>query len=132
MIGRVVSTKMKDTAVVLVISTKTHPLYKKTYIRSKKFLVHSEAGVNLGDMVEIIQVKPYSKKKNWKIQKVVGRKYEEIAKEELKEAAREAIEEVMPEEKESSAISPQSSDKETEEVNKKKKTIGKRKEKSDS
>lgn len=96
MIGRIVSTKMNKTAVVLVTSTKTHPLYKKSYVRGKKFLAHNELGVNLGDMVEIIQVKPYSKKKNWKIQKVVGRQFAEVAKEHLKEAARAAIEEVMP------------------------------------
>lgn len=100
MIGRVVSTKMKNTAVILVTSTKTHPLYKKSYVRSKKFLASDEIGVNLGDLVEIIQIKPVSKRKNWKITKVVGREFEAVAKEHLKEAVKEAIEEVLPEEKE--------------------------------
>ena len=100
MIGRVVSTKMKNTAVVLITSTKTHPLYKKSYKRSKKFLAHDETGVNVGDLVELVPVRPISRKKFWKINKVVGREYEALAKEELKEAAKEAIEEVMPEEKE--------------------------------
>ena len=133
MIGRVVSTKMKDTAVVLITSTKKHPLYKKTYKRSKKFLAHDELGVILGDVIEIVPVKPLSRKKFWKVSKVVGRQFEAVAKEDLKNAAKEAIAEVMPEEKreESSDISHQTSDNKTEEKTKKKTKV-KRKEKSES
>lgn len=102
MIGRVVSIKMLKTATVLVTSTKTHPLYKKSFVRSKKYLADDPIGVNLGDLVEIIKTRPTSKRKHWKITKVVGRDIEAVVKEELKEAAIEAIEEVMPVEPEDS------------------------------
>lgn len=94
--GRVVSNKMTKTATVLVTGIKTHPLYKKSFKRSKKYLAQDDIGVELGDLVEIVQVKPISKRKHWKITKVVGREYEVVEREQLKEAAAEAIEEVMP------------------------------------
>lgn len=96
MIGRVVSIKMKNTAVVLVEGTKTHPLYKKSFLRSKRFLVDDQIGVKLGDLVEVNKIRPVSKLKHWKIEKVVGRNIEEIVEEELKEKATEIMAEVMP------------------------------------
>lgn len=98
MIGRVVSTKMAHTAVVLVTGTKVHPLYKKTFVSSNKYLADDPVGVTLGQVVEIVAVRPISKRKNWRVTKVVGRDIEAIVSEQLKEQAEEAIEEVMPEE----------------------------------
>lgn len=100
MTGRVVSTKMKNTATVLVERTAKHPLYKKTFIRTKKYLADDSLNVKEGDMVEIIKVKPISKRKHWKIIKVVGKNLAEMAEEKLKVAAQQSIAEVMPEEKE--------------------------------
>ena len=100
MIGRVVSTKMNKTAAVLVTSSKTHLLYKKSFTRNKKFLAHDELGVKEGDIVEIVKVKPISLMKHWQIIKVIGKDLEEIAKAQLKKQATEVIEEVMPEVKE--------------------------------
>lgn len=97
MIGRVVSVKNTNTATVLVTGSKTHPLYKKTFVSSKKFLVDDSLGVTLGQIVEIVPTKPISKRKFWKITKVVGRDIEAIVAKELKEQAAEIIEEVMPE-----------------------------------
>jgi len=97
MIGRVVSTKMQKTVTVLVERTATHPLYKKTYLRSKKYLVDDQIGVKEGDLVEIIKVRPISKNKHFRISKVVGKSLEEITAGKLKEAAAEIISEVMPE-----------------------------------
>lgn len=97
MIGRVLSTKSKNTATVLVERLAMHPLYKKTYLRSKKYLVDNQLGVKEGDVVEIVNCKPVSKRKNWKIVKVVGKSLEEITKQKLKEAAKEVIAEVIPE-----------------------------------
>ena len=94
--GRVVSIKMANTATVLVSSIKTHPLYKKTYQRSKKYLVQDDLEVSVGDIVEIIPTKPISRKKFWKITQILGREFEAIAKEQLKESAAQAIEEVVP------------------------------------
>lgn len=98
MTGRVVSTKLKNTATVLVERVASHPLYKKTFIRSRKYLVDDQVGVKEGDVVEIINCKPVSKRKHWKIVKVVGKSLQEITEQKLKEAAEEVIAEVMPEE----------------------------------
>lgn len=100
MIGRVVSIKMEKTAVVLVESPKTHPVYKKAFVRTKKYLAHDELGVKDGDIVDIIKCKPVSKRKHWMVVKVVGRDIVAIVEEELKEEAKEAIAEVLPEDKE--------------------------------
>lgn len=118
MIGRVISTKLKNTATVLVERTAMHPLYKKTFVRSKKYLVHDPLGVKEGDVVEIIKVRPISKNKHWQIIRVIGKSLAEIAEEKLKQAAEETIAEVMPEERseESSDVSLQ-----TEETDKKQK-----------
>lgn len=96
MTGRIISVKSKDTATVLVIRTATHALYKKTFIRSKKYLAVDELGVKLGDIVEMVKVRPVSKRKHWKITKVVGRNVEELVSEMLQEKAAETIAEIMP------------------------------------
>lgn len=99
MIGRVVSTKSKNTATVLVERMATHPLYKKTFVRSKKYLVDDQVGVKLGDMVEILPCAPVSKRKAWKIVKIVGKNLAEVAEEKLKEQAEKVVAEALPEEK---------------------------------
>lgn len=129
MIGRVVSTKMQKTAVVVVERQKKHPLYKKTFMRSKKFLVDDLLGVKEGDVVEFVRVRPISKNKHAQIVKVIGKNLQEIMEEKLKMAAKEVIDEVMPEEKtkESSAVSLQ-----TEETDEKQKKPRKKKGQSES
>jgi small subunit ribosomal protein S17 len=103
--GRVVSVKTAKTATVLIERRKTHPLYKKSYAQSKKFLVHDDLGVKPGDVVEIIKCKPMSKNKHFRIVKVVGRDIEAIVTEQLKKEAKAAIEEVIPEQPEGENIS---------------------------
>lgn len=98
--GRVVSAKQKKSATVLISSRKLHPLYKKSFKRSKRYLAHDELGVVVGDVVEMVDTKPISKNKHFRITKVLGRDIEAVVSEELKEKAEEAIAEVMPEEKE--------------------------------
>lgn len=122
MIGRVVSTKMQKTAVVLVERVVMHPLYKKTFSRTKKYLVDDPIGVKEGDVVEIVKVRPISKNKHWKIAKVVGKNLAEIVEEEQKEAAAEVIAEVMPEEEEGNRVRGLGSSEETAEESKKTKT----------
>lgn len=99
MIGRVISTKTKGTVTVLIERTAKHPLYKKTYVQTKKYLVDDSIGVKDGDVVDLIKVRPISKNKHWKITKVIGKNLAEITEEKLKAAAEKAIAEVMPEEK---------------------------------
>lgn len=71
MIGVVVSNKMEKSAVVKVTRKKQHPLYKKIMTRSKRYIVHSEDKVKIGDRVKIEQIRPYSKNKTWEITKVI-------------------------------------------------------------
>ncbi|MBI4038288.1 30S ribosomal protein S17 [Candidatus Daviesbacteria bacterium] len=100
MIGRVVSTKMAKTAVVLVERRAKHPLYQKTYLRSKRYLVDDPIGVKEGDIVEITNTKPISGHKHWMVVTVMGRSLEEILNEQISEGAQEAIAEVLPQEEE--------------------------------
>lgn len=93
---------MNKTVTVLVERVAKHPLYKKTYLQSKRYLVDAEIPVKDGDMVDIIKIKPVSKNKHWKVVKVVGRDLEAITEEKLKAAAEETIAEVMPESPENS------------------------------
>jgi len=64
--GRVFSLKMQKTVVVEVDTTYTHPLYKKTLKRTKKYKAHYEGtDLKVGDKVTIQETKPISKTKNW-------------------------------------------------------------------
>lgn len=99
MTGRVVSTKLKNTATVLISRIAMHSLYKKTFVRTKRYLVEDLIGVKDGDIVEIIKCKPISKNKHWKIEKVIGQDLAEIVEAQQKASAAEVIADVMPEEK---------------------------------
>lgn len=112
MIGRVVSTKMQKSAVVLVEDHKKHPLYGKIYLRTKRYLVDDPFGVKDGDVVEIVKVRPISKNKHHQIKKVLGSDIVSIETAQLQAGAEEAIGEVLPEKvEESPAVSSQPSDK---------------------
>ncbi|MEA1909433.1 MAG: 30S ribosomal protein S17 [Patescibacteria group bacterium] len=66
--GRVVSTQMKNTAVVSVDAYVSHPLYQKKIRKTRRFLAHNpENKANLGDTVTIEEIKPMSKRKHWMI-----------------------------------------------------------------
>lgn len=66
--GKVISDKMDKTIVVAVDSFKTHPKYLKKYRSTKKYKVHDpENKYKIGDLVEFIQCKPFSKDKKFKI-----------------------------------------------------------------
>jgi small subunit ribosomal protein S17 len=71
--GRVVSSKMQKTVVVLVERAKPHPLYKKVMRRSVKFMAHDELGAKEGDIVRIIESRPLSARKRWKVVEIVRR-----------------------------------------------------------
>ena len=107
--GRVVAAKQPKTVTVLVERKKTHPFYKKSFMRRKKYLVHDELGVLEGDVVEIVKIKPISKNKHFGVVRVVGKDIEVMVSQHLKEEAAAEIAEVMSEEKESSVESLESS-----------------------
>jgi small subunit ribosomal protein S17 len=66
--GTVVSDKMAKTVVVQVDRRITHPIYKKTINRSKKYSAHDEESrFKIGDVVQIIESAPISKTKRWKV-----------------------------------------------------------------
>ena len=68
LVGEVVSTKMDKTIVVKVNRKFPHKMYKKLIIRSKKYYVHdSDQSCSLGDVVKIIESKPLSKLKRWRV-----------------------------------------------------------------
>lgn len=70
--GVVVSSKMDKTVVVNVIEKYKHPLYKKTVTRTKRFKAHDENNeCGVGDKVEIVETRPISKDKCWRVQRIV-------------------------------------------------------------
>ena len=72
--GVVVSDVQDKTIVVRVQRTTTHPLYNKTIRVSKKYHVHDEANdAKVGDTVRIIETRPISKLKRWRLAEVVER-----------------------------------------------------------
>lgn len=73
-IGTVVGKKMKKTAVVKVDTFTQHPVYKKRVKRSKKYLVHDEKKVSVGDRVVFMETRPVSKLKKWEIVGIEGEK----------------------------------------------------------
>jgi small subunit ribosomal protein S17 len=73
-IGTVVSDKADKTISVKVERKFTHPLYGKVVTRSKKYATHDENNeYKTGDVVEIVAVRPISKTKTWKVQRLVER-----------------------------------------------------------
>ncbi|MCS6928989.1 MAG: 30S ribosomal protein S17 [Saprospiraceae bacterium] len=73
-IGIVVSNKMDKTISVLVERRLKHPLYGKFVKRSKKFLAHDETNTcNVGDKVRIMETRPLSKRKRWRLVEIIER-----------------------------------------------------------
>ncbi|UNC90945.1 30S ribosomal protein S17 [Candidatus Contubernalis alkaliaceticus] len=71
-VGRVVSDKMDKTVVVAVERITRHPLYGKTMRKTKKFKAHDENNAcHTGDKVRIIETRPLSKDKNWRVLEVL-------------------------------------------------------------
>ena len=74
-VGRVVSDKMDKTVVVAVEALKHHPLYKKTIRRAVKYKAHDEKNeCKLGDVVRIIETRPLSKEKRWRVAEIITTK----------------------------------------------------------
>jgi len=72
MTGTVVSNKMDKTVVVAIENYRRHPMYKKTIKRTKKYKAHDEENTcNTGDKVKIMETRPLSKEKRWRIVKII-------------------------------------------------------------
>ncbi|MCL2068581.1 MAG: 30S ribosomal protein S17 [Oscillospiraceae bacterium] len=71
-VGRVISDKMDKTVVVAIVDSVRHPLYKKIVKRTIKFKVHDEKNeCGIGDQVEIMETRPLSKEKRWRVCKII-------------------------------------------------------------
>jgi small subunit ribosomal protein S17 len=70
--GTVVSDKMDKTVVVRVETVRRHPLYNKVVSSSKKYLAHDETNqYKIGDVVQIVESRPLSKRKRWVVEKLL-------------------------------------------------------------
>jgi small subunit ribosomal protein S17 len=73
-IGFVVSDKMDKTAVVTVETHKRHTIYKKTFKRVVKYKAHDEGNkCREGDKVRIIETRPLSRQKRWRVDEIITR-----------------------------------------------------------
>ncbi len=73
-VGIVTSNKTDKTITVTSHGQRTHPIYKKQYPVSKKFLVHDEKNeASPGDRVSIIETRPISARKHFKLEKILDR-----------------------------------------------------------
>ncbi|MGI8586636.1 MAG: 30S ribosomal protein S17 [Chloroflexia bacterium] len=71
--GRVVSNKMEKTVVIAVDRLVRHRLYKKIVRRTNKFVAHDELKCNIGDVVRILETRPISKTKRWRVVEILTR-----------------------------------------------------------
>lgn len=71
-IGTVVSDKMDKTRVVSVVERHSHPRYKKIQVKTTRFKAHDPANTSkAGDLVRIIESRPFSKEKCWALKEVI-------------------------------------------------------------
>lgn len=107
LIGTVTSVAPDKTAVVAVNTRKTHPIYKKQYIVTKKFMAHDEDNsCKVGDRVSIIETRPISARKRFKLEKIL--EHASLTKEDLKaiETESEEVKETKTVEKEEAKTKP--------------------------
>lgn len=69
--GIVVSSKMDKTVVVKIERRVQHPLYGKVVLRTKRFKAHDVIGCDEGDRVEIMETRPISKEKRWRVTQIL-------------------------------------------------------------
>ena len=72
-IGMVTSDKMTKTVVVRVDRLVKHPKYRKYVRRRKQFMAHDELGATIGDKVRIVETRPLSARKRWRVVEIVQR-----------------------------------------------------------
>jgi small subunit ribosomal protein S17 len=73
-VGEVIRDRMQKTVVVKVERRTPHPLYRRIVKRNKKYLAHDEKGeCRMGDRVKIIETRPLSKYKRWRVLEIIER-----------------------------------------------------------
>lgn len=74
-LGRVVSDKMDKTVVVAVQTARHHPVYKKTIRKLVRYKVHdAKKECGLGDIVRIVETRPLSKEKRWRVVEIITKR----------------------------------------------------------
>jgi small subunit ribosomal protein S17 len=71
-VGTVVKAKMAKTVVVAVERLVRHGLYRKTIKRTSTFMAHDDKGAKRGDVVRIVETRPLSKMKRWRVEEILG------------------------------------------------------------
>jgi small subunit ribosomal protein S17 len=72
-VGVVVSAKTPKTVVVAVERLVQHALYRKTLRRTSRFMAHDEKGARQGDRVRIVETRPLSRSKRWRVAEILER-----------------------------------------------------------
>ncbi len=73
-VGLVVSNKMDKSIIVQIVRKYRHPVYGKFVRKSNKFVAHDEKNdCNIGDTVRIMETRPLSKRKNWRLVEIIER-----------------------------------------------------------
>lgn len=73
-IGKVVSNKMEKSIVVTIERRVPHPIYKKYFKRTSKLMAHDEKReAGIGDIVKVMETRPMSKQKRWRLVEIVER-----------------------------------------------------------
>ena len=71
-IGKVVSNKMDKSIIVAIERRIIHPIYKKYFKKTTKFMAHDQNNVaNIGDIVKIMETRPLSARKRWRLVEVI-------------------------------------------------------------
>ena len=72
--GMVVSNKMNQTAVIAIVERVAHHKYSKMVVRTKKLYAHDATNdVNIGDRVRVMEIRPMSKLKRWRVVEILER-----------------------------------------------------------
>lgn len=91
LVGTVASDVQNKTIVVAVARRVTHPIYGKQYTVTKRFAAHDEENqAHVGDKVEIVETRPISKSKTWRLGRIIETGHATV---ELKDDAAEKVEE---------------------------------------
>jgi small subunit ribosomal protein S17 len=72
LVGVVVKAKMQKTVVVAVERLVQHAMYRKTIRLTSTFMAHDEKGAKQGDTVRIVETRPLSKNKRWRVEEIVA------------------------------------------------------------
>jgi small subunit ribosomal protein S17 len=72
-VGVVVKANMEKTVVVAVERLVRHAVYRKTIKRTSTFMAHDEKGSQKGDTVRIVETRPLSRHKRWRVEEIVAR-----------------------------------------------------------